>query len=140
MFSLTISDHIMIAHSIRGAEFEPAQGLHGNTLVVEVEFRAPALDKLNFLVDVDLARGELRAILDRFDYKNLDEIPDLAGQNTTMECLSQHLHRLLAEACRAGKLGETARTLAAIKVQLRESPRAWAAFEGPVAYHPDTSG
>lgn len=132
MFSLTISDHIMIAHSIRGAEFEPARGLHGNTLVVEVEFRGPALDKLNFLVDVDLAKTELRRVLDGFDYKNLDENPDLAGQNTTMEFLSQHLHHLLAEACRSGKLGETARTLAAIKVQLRESPLAWASFEAPI--------
>ncbi|HET6607136.1 MAG TPA: 6-carboxytetrahydropterin synthase [Rhodopila sp.] len=132
MFSLTISDHIMIAHSIRGAEFEPAQGLHGNTLVVEVEFRAPALDKLNFLVDVDLAKDELRRVLDAFDYKNLDENPALAGQNTTMEFLSQYIHRLLADACRAGELGDNARTLAAIKVQLRESPRAWASFEGPI--------
>jgi len=69
MFSLTISDHIMIAHSIRGAEFGPAQGLHGNTLVVEVEFRSPVLDKLNFLVDVDLAKTELRRILDAFTTK-----------------------------------------------------------------------
>ena len=132
MFSLTISDHIMIAHSIRGAEFEPAQGLHGNTLVVEAEFRGPILDKLNFLIDVDLAKGELRKILDGLDYKNLDEIPALAGQNTTMEFLSRHIHRLLVEACRAGRLGETARTLAAIKVRLRESPRAWASFEGSI--------
>ena len=102
MFSLTISDHIMIAHSIRGAEFAPAQGLHGNTLVVEVEFRSHALDKLNFLVDVDLAKTELRRILDAFDYKNMDEHPDLIGQNTTMEFMSQHIHALLAEACRAG--------------------------------------
>jgi 6-pyruvoyl-tetrahydropterin synthase len=132
MFSLTISDHIMIAHSIRGADFEPAQGLHGNTLVVEAEFRGPVLDKLNFLIDVDLAKGELRRILDGLDYKNLDEIPAFSGRNTTMEFLSRHIHSLLVEACRAGSLGETARTLAAIKVQLRESPHAWASFEGPV--------
>jgi 6-pyruvoyl-tetrahydropterin synthase len=132
MFSLTISDHIMIAHSIRGAEYEPARGLHGNTLVVEVEFKGPVLDKLNFLVDVDLAKAELRRILDDFDYRNLDENPILAGQNTTMEFLSHHIHRLLAEACRDGRLGETARTLAAMKVQLRESPHAWASFEGPI--------
>ncbi|MEA2788012.1 MAG: hypothetical protein QOG73_418 [Acetobacteraceae bacterium] len=133
MFSLTISDHIMIAHSIRGAEFAPAQGLHGNTLVVEVEFRSHALDKLNFLVDVDLAKTELRRILDAFDYKNMDEHPDLIGQNTTMEFMSQHIHALLAEACRVGKLGDTARTLAAMKVLLRESPRAWASFEATIS-------
>jgi 6-pyruvoyl-tetrahydropterin synthase len=133
MFSLTISDHIMIAHSIRGAEFAPAQGLHGNTLVVEVEFRSHALDKLNFLVDVDLAKTELRRILDAFDYKNMDEHPDLIGQNTTMEFMSQHIHALLAEACRVGKLGDTARTLAAMKVLLRESPQAWASFEATIS-------
>ena len=136
MFSLTISDHIMIAHSVRGAEFEPAQGLHGNTLVVEVEFRRAALDKLNFLVDVDLARTELRRILDGFDYKNLDEHPDLTGQNTTMEFMSQHIHARLAAACQAGRLGEAARTLAGLRVQLQESPRARASFEGPVSTGP----
>ena len=97
MFSLTLSDYIMIAHSIRGAEFEPAQGLHGNTLVVEIEFQSPVLDKLNFLVDVDLAKTELRRILAAFDYKNLDEHPDLIGQNTTMEFMSQYIHSLLAK-------------------------------------------
>src|SRR5712671_4927658 len=82
MFSSTISDHIMIAHSIRGAVFGPAQQLHGNTLVIEVEFQAPALDQLNMLVDFALARTELRRILDAFDCKNLDEHPGVAGQNT----------------------------------------------------------
>ena len=132
MFSVTVSDHIMIAHSIRGAEFEPAQGLHGNTLVVEVEFRGPVLDKMNFLIDIDLARAELRRILDAFDYKNLDEVPAMSGQNTTMEFLSRHMHGSLALACRTGKLGEAAHTLAGIKVLLRESPRAWASFEGAI--------
>jgi 6-pyruvoyl-tetrahydropterin synthase len=133
MFCLTISDHIMIAHSIRGAEFAPAQGLHGNTLVVEVEFRSRILDKLNFLVDVDLAKTELRRILDAFDYKNMDEHPDLIGQNTTIEFMSQHIHSLLAEACRVGKLGDTARALEAMKVLLRESPQAWASFEATIS-------
>ena len=133
MFSLTISDHIMIAHSIRGAEFEPAQGLHGNTLIVEVEFRHPGLDKLNFLVDVDLAKTELRRILDGFNYKNLDEHPDLIGQNTTMEFMAKHIHDLLVEACREGRLGDAARTLAAMKVQLRESPQAWASFDATIS-------
>ena len=132
MFSLTVSDHIMIAHSIRGAVFGPAQKLHGNTLVVEVEFRSDTLDSLNFLIDINLAKTELRAILDEFDFQNLDEHPALSGQNTTTEFMARHLHGLLAEACRQGKLGESGRTLSALKVQLRESPQAWGSFEGPV--------
>lgn len=132
MFSLTVSDHIMIAHSIRGAVFGPAQMLHGNTLVVEVEFRAAALDQLNFLIDINLAKTELRRILDLFDYQNLDEHSALVGQNTTTEFMARHIHGLLADACRHGKLGDGGRNLAALKVQLRESPQAWGSFEGPI--------
>jgi 6-pyruvoyl-tetrahydropterin synthase len=132
MFSLTVSDHIMIAHSIRGAVLGPAQKLHGNTLVVEVEFRAPTLDDLNFLIDINLAKTELRGILDAFDYQNLDEHPQLTGQNTTIEFMARHIHGLLAAACRDGKLGEAGRTLSALKVQLRESPQAWGSFEGSI--------
>lgn len=95
----------MIAHSIRGAVFGPAQKLHGNTLVVEVEFRAPALDRLNLLVNMALAKSELRRILDEFDYTNLDDHPALAGQNTTTEFMARHIHGLLADACRQGNLG-----------------------------------
>jgi 6-pyruvoyl-tetrahydropterin synthase len=133
MFSLTVTDHIMIAHSIRGAVFGPARKLHGNTLVVEVEFRAAALDGLNFLIDIGLARSELRKILDEFDYQNLDEHLALAGQNTTTEFMARHIHGLLADVCRSGKLGGPGRTLSALKVQLRESPNAWGSFEGPIA-------
>jgi 6-pyruvoyl-tetrahydropterin synthase len=132
MFSSTISDHIMIAHSIRGAVFGPAQQLHGNTLVIEVEFRAPALDQLNMLVDFALARTELRRILDAFDCKNLDEHPGVAGQNTTSEFMARHIHGLLAEACRQGRLGPGGRALSVLKVQLSESPVARAAFEAPI--------
>jgi 6-pyruvoyl-tetrahydropterin synthase len=132
MFSLTVSDHIMIAHSIRGAILQPARSLHGNTLVVEVEFRAASLDALNFLIDINLAKSELRRILDLFDYQNLDELPPLAGQNTTTEFMARHIHGLLAEACRDGRLGETGRTLSSLKVQLRESPHAWGAYEAPI--------
>ena len=131
MFSLIVTDHIMIAHSIRGAVMGPARKLHGNTLVVEVEFRAAALDNFNFLIDFALARSELRGILDEFDYQNLDEHPALVGQNTTTEFMARHIHGLLAEACREGKLGEAARALSALKVQLRESPQARGSFEGP---------
>jgi 6-pyruvoyl-tetrahydropterin synthase len=132
LFSLTISDHIMIAHSLRGALSEPARGIHGNTLIVEVTFSAVALDTLNFLIDIQLAKSALRLILNAYDYTNLDEHPALTGQNTTMEFLAQHIHGLLAEACRTGSLGEAARTLSGLNVLLRESPHAWAAFEGPI--------
>ncbi len=132
MFSLTIADHIMIAHSLRGAVFGPAQTLHGNTLVVEVEFRGPVLDRLNALIDLGLAKTELRRVLDEFDFQNLDEHPALTGQNTTTEFMARHIHGLLAEACRQGRLGEAAQALSALKVQLRESPQVWGSFEGPI--------
>jgi 6-pyruvoyl-tetrahydropterin synthase len=133
MFSLTVCDHIMIAHSFRGEEFGPAQRLHGATYAVEAEFRAPKLDHLNLLIDIGLAKVELRRILDSVDYHNLDGLPALAGQNTTTEYMAFHIFTLLAQACRDGVLGDGGRAVALIKVLLRESPVAWAAYEGPVA-------
>jgi 6-pyruvoyl-tetrahydropterin synthase len=130
MFSLTVCDHIMIAHSFTGAEFGPAQRLHGATFVVEAEFRAPQLDKLNLLIDIGLARDELRRILAALDYRNLDEVPAFAGQNTTTEFMAHSIFTQLAEACRSGALGDGGRAVTSIKVLLRESPLAWAAFEG----------
>jgi 6-pyruvoyl-tetrahydropterin synthase len=133
MFSLTVCDHIMIAHSFHGAEFGPAQRLHGATYAVEAEFRAHKLDHLNLLIDIGLARTELRRILDSVDYHNLDGLPALAGQNTTTEYMAHHIHTLLAQACRDGALGDGGRAVAELKVLLRESPLAWAAYEGPIA-------
>ncbi len=132
MFSLTVCDHIMVAHSFRGAEFGPAQRLHGATFVVEAEFRAPKLDALHLLVDIGLAKVELRKILDTLDYRNLDAEPSLAGLNTTTEFLCAHIHGLLAAALRDGRLGPGSAGVEGLKVLLRESPNAWAAFEGPV--------
>ena len=132
MFSLTVCDHIMIAHSFRGAAFGPAQRLHGATYAVEATFRAPALDQLGLLVDIALARTELRRILDALDYRNLDEMPELAGRNTTTEVMARHIWGLLAGACRAGALGEGGRQVAGLAVTLRESPLAWASFEGAI--------
>jgi len=100
MFSLTVVDHIMIAHSFQGAEFGPAQRLHGATFVVEAEFRAPQLDELQLLIDIGLARDALRQILSALDYRNLDEEAVFAGKNTTTEYLCLHIHGLLAAACR----------------------------------------
>ena len=133
MFSLTVSDHVMIAHSFRGAEFGPAQRLHGATFVVEAEFRAPRLDHLQLLVDIGLARTELRRALDGLDYRNLDEEPGFAGRNTTTEYLAFHIHGLLSAALREGRLGAGGGNVTGLKVTLRESPNAWAAYEGPVA-------
>ena len=100
MYSLTVCDHIMVAHSFRGAEFGPAQRLHGATFAVEAEFRAPRLDQLNLLIDIGLARTELRRVLDAVDYNNLDDLPAFAGQNTTTEFMAHHIFMQLAEACR----------------------------------------
>ncbi|HYZ31235.1 MAG TPA: 6-carboxytetrahydropterin synthase [Crenalkalicoccus sp.] len=133
MFSLTVSDHVMIAHSFRGEAFGPAQRLHGATFVVEAEFRAPHLDPLHLLVDIGLARQALRAVLNTLDYRNLDEVPEFAGSNTTTEYLAAHIHGLLVAALREGRLGPQGAGVAALKVTLRESPNAWAAYEAPVA-------
>lgn len=132
MFSLTVVDHIMVAHSFRGKEFGPAQRLHGATFVVEAEFRAPKLDDLHLLIDIGLAKDELRKILSDLDYRNLDEEPDFAGKNTTTEYLCLHIHGLLSAACRHGRMGPGGAGVTGIKVLLRESHVAWAAFEGPV--------
>ncbi len=132
MYSLTVSDHILIAHSFRGAMFGPAQRTHGATLTVEAEFRAATLDDMQLLVDVGLARTELSAVLDMLDYTNLDDNPAFAGTNTTIEFVAMHLHGKLSEACRAGRMGAQGQALSGIKVLIRESPVAWAAFEGPI--------
>jgi 6-pyruvoyl-tetrahydropterin synthase len=132
MYSLTVCDHIMIAHSFRGAEFGPAQRLHGATYAVEAEFRAPKLDHLNLLIDIGLAKQELRRLLDTVDYNNLDELPQLAGQNTTTEFMAAHIHGLLAAALKAGVMGAGGQAVTSLKILLRESPVAWAAFEGEI--------
>ena len=132
MYSLTVVDHIMVAHSFRGAEFGPAQRLHGATFVVEAEFRALTIDALHLLIDIGLAKDELRKILAAMDYRNLDAEPQFAGLNTTTEYLAFHIHGLLAGACRDGRMGPGGGQVSAIKVLLRESHIAWAAFEGPV--------
>jgi 6-pyruvoyl-tetrahydropterin synthase len=132
MFSLTVCDHIMIAHSFQGAEFGPAQRLHGATYAVEAEFRAPKLDGHQLLVDIGLAKTELRKLLDTVDYSNLDENPVLKGINTTTEYMAYHIHTLLAEACRDGRLGDGGKAVTALKVLLREAPTAWAAYEAAI--------
>lgn len=132
MFSLTVCDHIMIAHSFQGEEFGPAQRLHGATFAVEAEFRAPKLDRHQLLVDIGLAKTVLRRVLDALDYRNLDELAVFAGTNTTTEQVAFHIHGLLAAACLEGALGPGGRAVTGLKVLLRESPLAWAAYEAEI--------
>ena len=133
MFYLTVCDHVMIAHSFRGEEFGPAQTLHGATFVVEAEFRSANLDQLQLLVDIGLAKAERRRVLYTLDYSNLDENPAFRGVNTTTEYLASHVHGLLAAACRDGRLGQGGRAVISLKILLRESPNAWAAYEEMIA-------
>lgn len=133
MYSLCVRDHMMIAHSLRGEVFGPAQRLHGATYVVELELRRPQLDQDNLVVDIGLASRALRATLAEFDYRNLDEHPMLAGLNTTTEYLARVVWEDLASRICAGELGEQARGLTGLRVVLRESHLAWAAYEAPLA-------
>ncbi|WP_144183541.1 6-pyruvoyl trahydropterin synthase family protein [Elioraea rosea] len=132
MFSLTVCDHVMIAHSFKGDVFGPAQKLHGATYAVEAEFRVASLDADGLVVDIGLARAELRRALDSFDYDNLDVLPQFSGRNTTTEFMAAHVHQLLVAALKEGRLGAGGKRVTGLKVLLRESPLAWAAFEGPV--------
>lgn len=129
MFSITVRDHMMVAHSFRGEVFGPAQRLHGATFVVDATFRRPELDENNIVVDIGLATAELRAVLAELNYRNLDEEPAFAGVNTSTEFLAKVIADRLAERVHAGALGEGARGLAGITVTLHESPVAWASYE-----------
>lgn len=128
MFSLTVRDHIMVAHSFNGEVFGPAQRLHGATFVVDATFRRPELDADNIVVDIGLATRELGDVLGDLNYRNLDEVPEFAGVNTSTEFLAKVVADRLAERVAAGSLGEGARGLVEIEVVLRESHVAWAAY------------
>jgi 6-pyruvoyltetrahydropterin/6-carboxytetrahydropterin synthase len=130
MYSVCVRDHFMIAHSFRGETFGPAQRLHGATYVVDVEFLQPALDADDLVVDIGRAVAALRAVLEALNYRNLDDEPGFAGRNTTTEFLARVVFDRMRAAIGAGRLGETARGLARMKVTLHESHAAWAAFEG----------
>jgi 6-pyruvoyl-tetrahydropterin synthase len=129
MFSVTVREHLMIAHSFRGEVFGPAQRLHGATYLVDASFRRASLDPDNLVVDIGLAGAELRAVLADWNYRNLDEDAGFAGQNTTTEALARAIADRLAERVEAGALGESARQLAGIAVTLHESHVAWASYE-----------
>jgi 6-pyruvoyltetrahydropterin/6-carboxytetrahydropterin synthase len=130
MFSLTVRDHVMIAHSFQGEVFGPAQRLHGATYVVDATFRRPVLDADGLVVDIGLASEVLKAVLEPMAYRNLDELPEFEGKNTPTEFLAHQVFLRLAEAVAQGKLGEGARGLTRIEVTFRESHIAWAGYEG----------
>lgn len=125
MFVVGVSDHIMIAHSLRGEAFGPAQRLHGATYEVRVEISAPALDENGIVVDIGLLRTVLHETLAPLDLQNLDDLPQFAGENTTTEFLCHWVHSTLTR-----RLG--ARPEAGLRVTLVESPNAWAAYEAPM--------
>ena len=132
MFSVTVRDHMMIAHSFDGEVFGPAQRLHGATYVVDATFRRAALDADNVVVDIGRASDELRAVVGELNYRNLDQEPAFAGVNTTTEALARVIADRLAERVRGGALGEAARELDGIAVTLHESHVAWASYERPL--------
>ena len=129
MFSVTVRDHIMIAHSFSGEVFGPAQKLHGATFVVDATFKRPELDADNIVVDIGLASQELHAICGALSYRNLDDEPDFRGINTSTEFLAKVIADRLAAEVAAGTLGAGAAGLAGIAVTLHESHVAWASYE-----------
>lgn len=132
MYSVSVREHLMIAHSFQGEVFGPAQNLHGATYVVDVEFRRAALDGNGIVVDIGRAGIALKTVLEALNFKNLDDEPRFAGKNTTTEFLARHFFDRLAEKVADGSLGPGADGLVSMKVTLNESHVAWAAYEGPL--------
>jgi 6-pyruvoyl-tetrahydropterin synthase len=132
VFSVTVRDHMMIAHSFRGEVFGPAQRLHGATYVVDATFRRSALDADNIVVDIGRAAEELHAVVGELSYRNLDDEAAFDGVNTSTEMLAQVIADRLAERVHAGALGDTALGLAGLAVTLHESHIAWATYERPL--------
>jgi len=132
VFSVTVRDHMMIAHSFRGDVFGPAQRLHGATYVVDATFRRATLDADGIVVDIGRAAEALRAVMGELRYRNLDDDVELAGVNTTAEALARVVADRLAERAREGAMGDGARELDGLVVTLRESHIAWASYERPL--------
>jgi 6-pyruvoyl-tetrahydropterin synthase len=132
VFSVTVRDHMMIAHSFGGEVFGPAQRLHGATYVVDATFRRAALDADNIVVDIGRAAQELHAVMAELTYRNLDAEPAFAGMNTSTEALARVVADRLADRVRAGALGDAGRELDGLIVTLHESHIAWASYERPL--------
>lgn len=133
MFSVTVRDHIMVAHSFVGEVFGPAQRLHGATFVVDAEFRRASLNADGIVLDIGLAHDLLKRTLAPLAFANLDEVPEFRGRNTTTEFLAGEIHRRLSAAIREGAIGADGPAIESMKITLHESHVAWAAYEGPVA-------
>lgn len=132
MFSVTVSDSVMIAHSLAGAVFGPAQRLHGATYVVEVRLCRERLDRDNIVADIGRARALLAEVLAPLAYRNLDDLPEFAGAVTTTEFLARDIFRRYRDGVQAGRLGgDAVSALVEIEVTLRETPNAWASYRGP---------
>jgi 6-pyruvoyl-tetrahydropterin synthase len=129
VFSVTVRDHMMIAHSFQGEVFGPAQRLHGATYVVDATFKRETLDEDNIVVDIGRAAQELRAVISELTYRNLDDETEFAGMNTSTEALAQVVADRLAARVQAGALGDGGRELAGLVVTLHESHIAWATYE-----------
>lgn len=130
MFTLTVRDHIMIAHSFRGEVFGPAQRLHGATFIVDLQLRRKDLDRNGIVADIGRVSELLKSVLAPLSYRNLDELPEFAGRNTTTEVLAQEICRRVGARIRDGALGEdAAAALDSVEVTLRESHVAWASYE-----------
>lgn len=127
MFAIEVRDHIMIAHSFRGAIFGPAQALHGATFVIDAAFIAETLDSNGIVIDIGRAHDALKAVVASLNYRNLDDVPEFKGSNTTTEFLTKHIFDHLAREARADKLGRDGNELKAIRVTISEShvARAW---------------
>ena len=132
MYSVSVRDHFMIAHSFRGAVFGPAQRVHGATYVVDLELRRPELDADGIVVDIGRLTETLRAVLGELNFRNLDEGAEFAGRNTTTEFLARSIFDRVAQRIAAGELGPHAAGLASMRVRLNESHVAWAAYEAPL--------
>ena len=133
MFSVTVSDSVMIAHSLKGDVFGPAQRLHGATYVVEVTLRRAALDGDNIVADIGRAIALLSETLEPIAYRNLDDLPEFAGKVTTTEFLAREIFRRYRDGVLEGRLGgDTAAAIDAIEVTLREKPTAWASYTAPL--------
>jgi 6-pyruvoyl-tetrahydropterin synthase len=129
VFSVTVRDHMMIAHSLRGEAFGPAQRLHGATYVIDATFRRAVLDADGIVVDIGRAAEELRVVVSELNYRNLDDEPALADVNTTTEALARLIADRLAERAHAGALGDAARELDGLVITLHESHVASATYE-----------
>ncbi|WP_114393207.1 6-pyruvoyl trahydropterin synthase family protein [Oleisolibacter albus] len=132
MYALTVRDHLMIAHSFVGAVFGPAQRLHGATFVVDAEFRRSRLSADGLVVDIGQASALLKDVLAPLGYRNLDDLPEFRGRNTTTEFLAGEIHRRLAAGIAAGRLGDDGAALHSLKVTLQESHVAWGSYEAPL--------